>query len=190
MLRERNHRVKTSLQIIQSYLSLTRRLDRATADQSGVEAMEVRIQVLSIAYRKAFSEGRMRDVRIRQFAAEIVDNLSQTFSRPGLEVELKPDVHAALMIDRAIPLGLALVESAWRGSRPKVRISCRCGSATWTTCELNCACRPTASWPPTGQSKADGGSGFAARCDPREPGCGDDHSLAVPGGAAARPKCE
>jgi hypothetical protein len=57
----------------------------------------------------------MRDVRIRQFAAEIVDNLSQTFSRPGLEVELKSDVHAALMIDRAIPLGLALVESVLAG---------------------------------------------------------------------------
>ena len=115
LLRELNHRVKTSLQIIQSYLSLTRRLERATADQSRVEAMEARIRVLSIAYRKAFSEGRMRDVRIRQFAAEIVDNLSQTFSRPGLEVELKPDVHAALMIDRAIPLGLALVESVLAG---------------------------------------------------------------------------
>ena len=115
LLRELHHRVKTSLQIIQSYLSLTRRLDRATTDQSHVDAMEARIQVLSIAYRKAFSEGRMRDVRIRQFAAEIVDNLSQTFSRPGIEIELRPDVHAALMIDRAIPLGLALVESVLAG---------------------------------------------------------------------------
>jgi two-component system, sensor histidine kinase PdtaS len=76
LLRELHHRVKTSLQIIQSYLALTRRLDRATADQSRVDAMEARVQVLSIAYRKAFSARRMRDVRIRQFAAQLVDNLS------------------------------------------------------------------------------------------------------------------
>ena len=115
LLRELHHRVKTSLQIIQSYLALTRRLERATADQSPVDAMLARVQVLSIAYRKAFSEGRMRDVRIHQFATELVDNLSQSFSRPGLDIELKSDVHAALMIDRAIPLGLALVESVLAG---------------------------------------------------------------------------
>src|SRR5208282_2174194 len=113
--RELHHRVKTSLQIILSHFALTRRLGRAAADQSPVDAMEARVQVLSIAYRKAFAEGRMRDVRIRQFAAEIVDNLSQSFSRPGLDIELKADVHAALMIDRAIPLGLALVESVLAG---------------------------------------------------------------------------
>ena len=115
LIRELHHRVKTSLQIIQSYLSLTRRLDGSSAEHGSVAAMEARVQVLSIAYRKAFSAGRMRDVRIRQFAAEIVDNLSVSFERPGLTLELNADVSAALMIDRAIPLGLALVESVMAG---------------------------------------------------------------------------
>jgi two-component system, sensor histidine kinase PdtaS len=115
LLRELNHRVKTSLQIIQSYLSLTRRLDRGTADQRAVVAMEARVRVLSIAYRKALSEGRMRDVRIGRFASEIVDNLSQSFRHPYQVIELKSDVRAALVIDRAIPLGLALVESVMAG---------------------------------------------------------------------------
>jgi two-component sensor histidine kinase len=115
LLRELHHRVKTSLQIIQSYLSLTRRLDGSSTEQANVAAIEARVQVLSIAYRKAFSEGRMRDVRIRQFAAEIVDNLSLAFERPGVTLELRVDVSAALMIDRAIPLGLALVESVMGG---------------------------------------------------------------------------
>ena len=115
LIRELHHRVKTSLQIIQSYLSLTRRLDGSSAEHGSVAAMEARVQVLSIAYRKAFSAGRMRDVRIRQYAAEIVDNLSVSFERPGLTLELNADVSAALMIDRAIPLGLALVESVMAG---------------------------------------------------------------------------
>ena len=119
LLRELNHRVKSSLQIIQSYLSLTRRLDRTTANRSGVAAMEARVQVLSIAYREALSEGRMQDVRIRQFAEEIVDSLSQSFKRPGVLLELKADVQAALMVDRAIPFGLALVESVMADWTPK-----------------------------------------------------------------------
>jgi two-component system, sensor histidine kinase PdtaS len=115
LLRELNHRVKTSLQIIQSYLSLTRRLDHSSGEHGSVAAIEARVQVLSIAYRKAFSEGRMRDVRIRPFADEIFDNLSESFQRPGLKLELRADVTGALMIDRAIPLGLALVESVMAG---------------------------------------------------------------------------
>jgi two-component system, sensor histidine kinase PdtaS len=115
LLRELNHRVKTSLQIIQSYLSLTRRLDHSSGEHGSVAAIEARVQVLSIAYRKAFSEGRMRDVRIRPFADEIFDNLSDSFQRPGLRLELRADADGALMIDRAIPLGLALVESVMAG---------------------------------------------------------------------------
>ena len=115
LLRELNHRVKSSLQIIQSYLSLTRRLDGTTASHSPVAAMEARVQVLSIAYREALSEGRMQDVRIGQFAEEIVDSLSHSFKRPGVLLELKADVQTALMVDRAIPFGLALVESVMAG---------------------------------------------------------------------------
>ena len=115
LLRELNHRVKSSLQIIQSYLSLTRRLDRRSGHHTSAAAIEARVQVLSTAYRKAFSEGRMRDVRIRQFAEEIVLFLSQMFEPPGMTIELKANVAAALVIDRAIPLGLAMVESLIAG---------------------------------------------------------------------------
>jgi two-component sensor histidine kinase len=115
LLRELNHRVKSSLQIIQSYVSLTRRLDRESGRQTSAAAIEARVQVLSTAYRKAFSEGRMRDVRIRQFAEDIVANLSHLLEGSGLAIELKADVAAALVIDRAIPLGLAVVESLIAG---------------------------------------------------------------------------
>jgi len=115
LLRELNHRVKSSLQIIQSYVSLTRRIDRESGRQTSAAAIEARVQVLSTAYRKAFSEGRMRDVRIRQFAEDIVANLLQLFEWSGLAIELNADVSAALVIDRAIPLGLAIVESLIAG---------------------------------------------------------------------------
>ena len=115
LLRELNHRVKSSLQIIQSYVSLTRRLDHDAGRQTSAAAIEARVLVLSAAYRKAFSEGRMRNVRIRQFAEEIIANLSRLFERPGVTLELKVNVVAALTIDHAIPLGLVMVETMIAG---------------------------------------------------------------------------
>jgi signal transduction histidine kinase len=115
LLRELNHRVKSSLQIIQSYVSLTRRLDRESGHHTSAAAIEARVLVLSAAYRKAFSEGRMRNVRIRQLAEEIITNLSRLFERPGVALELRANVVAALVIDHAIPLGLAMVESVIAG---------------------------------------------------------------------------
>ena len=90
LLRELNHRVKSSLQIIQSYVSLTRRLDQDAGRQTSAAAIEARVLVLSAAYRKALSEGRMRNVRIRQFAEEIIANLSRLFERPGVRPNSKP----------------------------------------------------------------------------------------------------
>ena len=119
LLRELHHRVKNSLQIIQSYLSMTHRLDGASAGSDAILAMEARVQVLAIAYRKAFSEGRMRDVRVRLFAEELTRNLSQAFRRPGLTLELEAEITTALTIDRAIPMGLGLVEAAMAGLRAR-----------------------------------------------------------------------
>lgn len=119
LLRELHHRVKNSLQIVQSYLSLTRRLDAGSAGSDAIAAMEARVQVLAIAYRKAFSEGRMRDVRVRLFAEELARTLAQIFRRPGFALELEADVTTALMLDRAIPMGLALVEAVMAGLQAK-----------------------------------------------------------------------
>ncbi|MBV8662845.1 MAG: sensor histidine kinase [Hyphomicrobiales bacterium] len=115
LLRELHHRVKNSLQIIQSYLALTRRLDGVSADCEPIAAMEARVQVLAIAYRIAFAEGRMRDVRVRPFVEELTRNLSHAFHHEGLTLELDAQITTALMIDRAIPMGLALVEAVMAG---------------------------------------------------------------------------
>ncbi len=115
LLRELHHRVKNSLQIIQSYLALTRRLDGVSADCDAIAAMEARVQVLAIAYRRAFAEGRMRDVRVRPFVEELASNLAHAFREEGPTLELDAEITTALMIDRAIPMGLALVEAVMAG---------------------------------------------------------------------------
>jgi|SRR5271166_5520000 len=153
----------------------------------------IMLATLYFAYSRAIQSELLRWIdgikaAIRQFAAQIVDHLSQSFSRPGLELELKADVHSALMIDRAIPLGLALVESVLAGLEAEDAhlVVVRIGALDDLRVELRvstdgllAADRPC---------KADGGPGVVARRDRGEPGRWNDHSLAVSGRPAAGPR--
>ena len=109
LVRELHHRVKNSLQIVQSYLSLSKRNQSAEASAALAEA-ECRVQVLAIAYRFALAEGEMHAVRVDAFLDEVLATISRLLTRPGQVVEGKNSSLASLPIDRVIPLGLLVVE--------------------------------------------------------------------------------
>jgi two-component system, sensor histidine kinase PdtaS len=110
LVRELHHRVKNSLQVIQSYLALSRR------QQSGAKSLhlaetEAKVQVLSTAYRLGLTERGMVPVSIRAFAEELVGTLSNSMRQPGQWINTDITGDHTLIVDRIIPLGLALVES-------------------------------------------------------------------------------
>jgi two-component system, sensor histidine kinase PdtaS len=110
LVRELHHRVKNSLQVIQSYLALSRR------QQSGAKSLhlaetEAKVQVLSTAYRLGLTEQGMVRVSIRAFAEELVSTLSNSMRQPGQWVTTDISGDHALVVDRIIPFGLALVEA-------------------------------------------------------------------------------
>jgi two-component system, sensor histidine kinase PdtaS len=110
LVRELHHRVKNSLQVIQSYLALSRR------QQSGAKSLhlaetEAKVQVLSTAYRLGLTEQGMVRVSIRAFAEELVSTLSNSIRQPGQWVTTDISGDHALVVDRIIPFGLALVEA-------------------------------------------------------------------------------
>ena len=109
LVRELHHRVKNSLQIVQSYLSLSKRNQTAEASAALAEA-ECRVQVLAIAYRFALAEGEMHAVRVDAFLDEVLATISRLLTRPGQTVEGQISSQASLPIDRVIPLGLLVVE--------------------------------------------------------------------------------
>jgi two-component sensor histidine kinase len=129
LMRELHHRVKNSLQVIQSYLALSRRQEHGAAQASLAET-EARVQVLSTAYRLALTDAGMRPVPIRPLAEEIVGKLIATVRHPQQNVALSVATDVALVVDRVIPLGLALVEGVIAGLKAgsATQISVRLGA--------------------------------------------------------------
>jgi two-component sensor histidine kinase len=117
LMRELHHRVKNSLQVIQSYLAISRRLNKHNNDRHMIET-EAKVQVLSTAYRLALLEGTMRPVPLSAFVQEILGNLATSLRRKNQWIEVSISADAGLIVDRTIPVGLALVEATAAGLLP------------------------------------------------------------------------
>lgn len=111
LVRELHHRVKNSLQVVQSYISLARR-QQSPEHRSVLAPVEAKVHVLSIAYRHALALGEMRPVELKPFLDEVSVMLNGLMraGRPWISTVAPEDV--GLVVDRAIPLGLLVVEIA------------------------------------------------------------------------------
>ncbi len=114
LTRELHHRIKNSLQVIQSYLSLSERL-RSGKRRDDLLETAARVQVLSIAYRLALADGKMRPIAVAPFCLEVVNTLKASLRRSTQWISIEADVDAILHVDRAIPFGLAIVEAIIAG---------------------------------------------------------------------------
>lgn len=110
LVRELHHRVKNNLQVIQSYLALSRRQQKGPGSIHLAET-EAKVQVLSAAYRLGLTDGGMQLVPVREFVDELVKTLSNSMRRPSQLIKTETGSDAALIVDRIIPFGLALVEA-------------------------------------------------------------------------------
>ncbi len=112
LMRELHHRVKNSLQVIQSYLSLTR---REQPDDGGeiLRDAEAKVQVLAVAYRHALTDTGMQPVPLEPFIRELLSSMSDAARRSAQIIIADIRTNASLDVDRAIPLGLAIVEESF-----------------------------------------------------------------------------
>lgn len=111
LVRELHHRVKNSLQVVQSYISMARR-QQPPEHRAILAPVEAKVHVLSIAYRHALALGEMRPVELKPFLDEVSVMLNGLMraGKPWITTVAPEDV--ALVVDRAIPLGLLVVEIA------------------------------------------------------------------------------
>ena len=114
LMQEMHHRVKNSLQVIQSYVALIRRMERR-ADSVALTRISGSVSVLSVAYRMALTPGGMRPVPVKPFLEEVASALFASLRRPYQTATADIEWEGELDVDRAIPLGLGMVEAIIAG---------------------------------------------------------------------------
>ncbi|MGO4171248.1 sensor histidine kinase [Bosea sp. TAF32] len=124
LVRELHHRVKNSLQVVQSYIGLSKRDYRDEARLALADA-ECRVHVLSAAYRFTLADGEMQPVRVDLFLDDVVTMISNLIRSRDQWVTSRIDTAATLSVDRIIPLGFLVADVASRALRstPSVRIT-------------------------------------------------------------------
>jgi hypothetical protein len=116
LVRELHHRVKNSLQVVQSYIGLTKR-DYAGEARMVLADAECRVHVLSAAYRFTLADGEMQPVRIDLFIEDVVTMISNLLRRRDQWVVGAVETRASLPVDRIIPLGFLIVDVMSRALR-------------------------------------------------------------------------
>ncbi|KRE11843.1 hypothetical protein ASE63_18995 [Bosea sp. Root381] len=122
LVRELHHRVKNSLQVVQSYIGLTKRDYRDDARLALADA-ECRVHVLSAAYRFTLADGEMQPVRVDLFIEDVVTMIANLLRRRDQWVSSRLDTAATLSVDRIIPLGFLVVDVASRVLRESPGVS-------------------------------------------------------------------
>jgi two-component sensor histidine kinase len=110
LMLEMHHRIKNSLQVIQSYLALIRR-SAPRGEAVALTRVEARVGVIAVAYRLALTPTGIRPISVKPFLEEICGAAVTSLRRPRQRVVYAIDWSGTLVVDRAIPLGLSLVEA-------------------------------------------------------------------------------
>ena len=140
---EMHHRIKNSLQVIQSYLALIRR-SAARPEAALLARIEARVGVLAVAYRLALTPNGMRPIAVKPFLEEICAAAVGGLRRPRQRVAYAIEWNGELVVDRAIPLGLGLVEALIAAFSAAGRELCRrAGSRPTRRARSSCAWSPT-----------------------------------------------
>ncbi len=114
LMQEMHHRVKNSLQVIQSYVALIRRMEKGV-DSVALTRISGSVSVLAVAYRIALTSGGIRPVSVKPFLDEVSSALFQSLRRPYQNATAVFEWDGELDVDRAIPLGLGMVEAIIAG---------------------------------------------------------------------------
>lgn len=122
LVRELHHRVKNSLQVVQSYIGLRKREYRDEAREALADA-ETRVHVLSAAYRFTLADGEMQPVRVDLFLEDVVTMIGNIVRGRDQWVSTRLDTVATLSVDRIIPLGFLVVDVTSRVLRSTPGVS-------------------------------------------------------------------
>lgn len=108
-LREIQHRVKNSIALISSFISLEEGKAEQDALHAALESLRFRVDSISTLYRLQFASGDSDAIDLVAYIEKIVSDISQTFDKAGVDTRLDlADI--AFDSKRAAPLGILCTE--------------------------------------------------------------------------------
>jgi two-component sensor histidine kinase len=111
LLREVNHRVMNSLQLLSSVLALQRRRIADPAARDQFEQARRRIQSLAVVHRRLYRHDVTSKVDIGRFIDELCREIVSTFAPPERPIPLEVETdHPEITTDKVIPLALITYE--------------------------------------------------------------------------------
>ena len=111
LLREVNHRVANSLQLVTTMVAMQTRLLSDEAAKSALGDIERRIQAIAQVHRKLYTSGDVERVAMDEYLAALVDELQATWSTPVAPRTITLEAEALrLHTDKAVSLGVIVTE--------------------------------------------------------------------------------
>lgn len=111
MLREMNHRVANSLQLITSLIELQGRRVRDPEARAMLQRAAERVDAVSRVHRRLYTSGEVGNVQMDQYLAGLVDELNRAATSEGaagpISLQAEP---VRIETDRAISIGLIVNE--------------------------------------------------------------------------------
>ncbi|WP_118856882.1 response regulator [Sphingomonas mesophila] len=111
LLREVNHRVANSLQLVTTMVAMQARLLSDDAAKTALSDTERRIQAIAQVHRKLYTSGDVESVAMNEYLAALVDELQATWSTPVGPRTITLEAEALrLHTDKAVSLGVIVTE--------------------------------------------------------------------------------
>ncbi|MDQ8028420.1 MAG: histidine kinase dimerization/phosphoacceptor domain -containing protein [Brevundimonas sp.] len=111
MLREVNHRVGNSLQLVSSFMSLQMRHLADDGARSALRESQARIEAVAHVHRRLYTSGDMSSVEMDEYLRGLIDELSKSLGpdagSPKLALEVEP---LRVSTDQAVSLGVVVTE--------------------------------------------------------------------------------
>lgn len=110
LLREVNHRVQNSLQLVQSFLALQARAGAGTETAALLQEAQRRISAVALVHRRLYQGDQVETVDLARYLEELIGEMRGAMGpewASGLTLDLAPMLITA---DRAVHVGLILTE--------------------------------------------------------------------------------
>ena len=111
MLREVNHRVGNSLQLVSTFMSLQLRHLADEGARSALKEAQARIEAVAHVHRRLYTSGDMSSVAMDEYLVGLIDELSKSLGpdagSPTLKLEAAP---MRVSTDQAVSLGVVVTE--------------------------------------------------------------------------------